>query len=215
MAIAGTGLTQEAAVLRQVAIAQQSGNSSDRPTPEAVVAAMVALEKGCRKGRGAIALADLLGEWRLTFVTGTKKTRQRAGKAIGAGRYLPGIPRITITYERETDEQDGAQGSGLGRAVNRIQLGALGVTVAGPIEAIANTPILAFDFTQWSVALGAWEVYCGELGGGVASDATFAERPLKERPFFNYFWVSETAIAARGKGGGLALWVKTETVLSP
>lgn len=190
--------------LTQTAIAYLQ-NRRDRPTPAEVVAAMVAVERS--RKRGAVTLPELLGTWRLAFVTGTTKTRQRAGKAIGAGRYLPPIPKITLAYH--VDSVDPSETSvSLGRAINTVAIGALKLTVTGPIEAIAGKRMLAFDFTRWSVAIGGWVVYRGEIGGGAASDATFADRPLKERPFFNYFWVSETAIAARGKGGGLALWVR-------
>lgn len=190
--------------LTQTAIAYLQ-NRRDRPTPAEVVAAMVAVERS--RKRGAVTLPELSGTWRLAFVTGTTKTRQRAGKAIGAGRYLPPIPKITLAYH--VDSVDPSETSvSLGRAINTVAIGALKLTVTGPIEAIAGKRMLAFDFTRWSVAIGGWVVYRGEIGGGAASDATFADRPLKERPFFNYFWVSETAIAARGKGGGLALWVR-------
>lgn len=190
--------------LTQTAIAYLQ-NRRDRPTPAEVVAAMVAVERS--RKHGAVTLPELLGTWRLAFVTGTTKTRQRAGKAIGAGRYLPPIPKITLAYH--VDSVDPSETSvSFGRAINTVAIGALKLTVTGPIEAIAGKRMLAFDFTRWSVAIGGWVVYRSEIGGGAASDATFADRPLKERPFFNYFWVSETAIAARGKGGGLALWVR-------
>ena len=34
----------------------------------------------------------------------------------------------------------------------------------------------------------------------------FIIKLLKEQAFFNYFYFSKNLIAARGKGGGLALW---------
>ncbi|MEM1426874.1 MAG: hypothetical protein AAGF75_10020 [Cyanobacteria bacterium P01_H01_bin.130] len=197
-------LGQPAAILQRVAIAQRSGNKRDRPTPEAVVEAMVALEKESKKAKQTVTLPELLGQWQLTFVTGTTKTRKKAGTAIGAGRYLPGIPNIAIAYEADPEHP----GTAMGRAVNRVTLGAIALTVTGPIEAIANRSVMAFDFTQWSIALGSWTAYRGSIGGGVASEAEFSQRSLRDRPFFNYFWVSNQAIAARGKGGGLALWVK-------
>ncbi len=184
--------------------------TADRPTPPEVVAAMRAIERS-HPGE-PVALADVLGTWRLAFVTGTKKARKRAGKAIGAGRYLAAIPKITLVYCADAGSDSGS--TSLGRAVNTVAIGALKLTVTGPIEAIAGKRILAFDFTRWSVTIGSWVVYRGEIGGGAASDATFADRPLKERPFFNYFWVSDTAIAARGKGGGLALWVRIDDEVS-
>ncbi|MEM9245347.1 MAG: hypothetical protein AAGA67_06355, partial [Cyanobacteria bacterium P01_F01_bin.153] len=137
-----------------------------------------------------------------------------AGTVIGAGRYLPGLVKITISYRADdtvdlsenTAKKDTAQNTG--RVVNQVKLGGLTFTVTGPIEAIIGRQSLAFDFTRWSVGLGSWVPFDGELGSGAAGDTNFTERPLKDRPFFNYFWTDEVAIAARGKGGGLALWIK-------
>ena len=37
----------------------------------------------------------------------------------------------------------------------------------------------------------------------------FYEQKLKEKAFFKYFLIKENVIAARGKGGGLALWCRS------
>ncbi|MGD1850384.1 MAG: hypothetical protein ACFCBU_07170 [Cyanophyceae cyanobacterium] len=207
------------ATLQQVAIAYDTKQLPRRPEPADIVESMTVLERGRRGERRELALEDVLGNWRLIFVTGTKKTRKKAGTVIGAGRYLPGLVKITISYraddtvdlnentaEQETEPKDTAQSTG--RVVNQVQLGGFAFTVTGPIEAIAGRQTYAFDFSRWSVALGSWIPFDGQLGSGDAGAATFTERPLKDRPFFNYFWTDDRAIAARGKGGGLALWIK-------
>ncbi|MEM6502223.1 MAG: hypothetical protein AAF685_10335 [Cyanobacteria bacterium P01_C01_bin.89] len=202
------------ATLRQVAIAYDTKKLSTRPDPAAIVESMTTLERGRRGERRELSLDDVLGDWRLIFVTGTQKTRKKAGTMIGAGRYLPGLVNITISYRAddtvnagENTAKDAEQNTG--RVVNQVKLGGLTFTVTGPIEAIAGRQTLAFDFTQWCVGLGSWMPFNGELGNGADGDVTFTERSLKDRPFFNYFWTDERAIAARGKGGGLALWIRT------
>jgi hypothetical protein len=37
----------------------------------------------------------------------------------------------------------------------------------------------------------------------------FGARAIGQLPFFVFLWAGERAIAARGRGGGLAMWVKT------
>ncbi|MGD1904288.1 MAG: hypothetical protein ACFB9N_18840 [Geitlerinemataceae cyanobacterium] len=203
--------TSAAELLTRAAVAYARGG--DRPAPPDVVEAMLTLERASKRDRGSNTLSQLLGTWRLAFVTGTQKTRKRAGKAIGAGRYLPVFPTIHIAYQA-ADAAESSENPGLGRAVNCVAIGSLALTVTGPIEAIAGKRIMAFDFTRWSVGLGSWTAWRGAIGGGADSEAGFADRPLSKRPFFNYFWVSETAIAARGKGGGLAMWVRDDAAKS-
>ena len=94
-----------------------------------------------------------------------------------------------------------------GTVYNSVRLGPLTLTVSGPIAYFPKQRILAFDFTHLSISMTDVEVYAGDMRGGQAGSQAFHDLPLKERPFFTYFYVTETAIAARGKGGGLALWV--------
>jgi len=39
-------------------------------------------------------------------------------------------------------------------------------------------------------------------------EMNFYDQPIAKLPFFAFFLVTEDFIAARGRGGGLALWVK-------
>ncbi|MEL6333127.1 MAG: hypothetical protein AAFQ76_11110, partial [Cyanobacteria bacterium J06626_26] len=58
-------------------------------------------------------------------------------------------------------------------------------------------------------ALGKWTLYQGRIKPEEA-DQEFYQQPLKEQAFFKYFWVTDQGIAARGKGGGLALWCRED-----
>jgi len=49
-------------------------------------------------------------------------------------------------------------------------------------------------------------VYSGEFRGG--KEKEIYDQPIAKLPFFAFFLVTEDFIAARGRGGGLALWVK-------
>lgn len=72
------------------AIATLTQAVSDTPPPaETVVNALLATEKAARQDKPSYCFDSLVGTWQLRFIMGTKKTRQRAGVVLGAGRYLP------------------------------------------------------------------------------------------------------------------------------
>ncbi|NJL85220.1 MAG: hypothetical protein HC886_03360 [Leptolyngbyaceae cyanobacterium SM1_1_3] len=173
------------------------------PPAETVVAELLAAEKSAKSTQ--VTYAELCGTWRLGFVTGTQKTRQRAGIALGAGRFLPRWLVITITYEAAESarlaESDRAQ------VQNRVQCGPLVLTVSGPTCFWPQQRILAFDFTRMTVRLSQLTLYSGFIRQGQRREAEFEQRSLKTQAFFKYFLVRSDCIAARGRGGGLALWV--------
>ncbi len=51
-------------------------------------------------------------------------------------------------------------------------------------------------------------IYSGGFRGGKSGAVNFSTQSIAKLPFFAFFLVSEGFIAARGRGGGLALWVK-------
>ena len=188
-------MSESAAVLEQAAAAQRSVG---RPDAKDLVAALQATEKLPKSG---YALTDLVGTWRLCFITGTKKTRQKAGVALGAGRYLPKLIRIQLTYQVADDDQ--------GLVQNSVELGQLKLELSGPLKFWSKSRCLAFDFTKIQLAIGSLTLYQGRIKPETA-DQDFYQQPLKKQAFFKYFWVTEQGIAARGRGGGLALWYRGE-----
>jgi hypothetical protein len=94
---------------------------------------------------------------------------------------------------------------------NEVQLGLLTLTLTGPTVFYRNRNILAFDFTRLQLQLAGQVMYAGMIRGGAARDAAFYDLSLKEQAFFNFFWCDPQGIAARGKGGGLALWRRENT----
>ncbi|MGD1906348.1 MAG: hypothetical protein ACFB0C_10185 [Leptolyngbyaceae cyanobacterium] len=181
-----------------LAFVQGQGKAPAAPT---VVDALLAMEKQAKKEK-RLSYEQLLGTWRLGFITGTVKTRQRAGTVLGAGRFLPKFVGIRLKYEAT----DGT--AGIGTVENSVTLGALRLQLTGPTRFWPQTNSLAFDFTQLEIRLGGLRLYSGELRGGAARSAAFQTETLKDQAFFTYFWATEQGIAARGRGGGLALWVR-------
>ena len=174
-----------------------------KPEAAAVVAALVAAEKTAKSAKRLYSLADLAGTWQLGFITGTRKARQQAGVALGAGRFLPRFLDIRIAYSQAED------GSDRGSVRNSVRIGPLELALTGPIEFHPKTNILAFDFTHLTVSMTDVELYAGTVRGGNERAVSFYDLPLKDRAFFTYFAIGDRFIAARGKGGGLALWTKT------
>lgn len=181
----------------------------DRPTPETLITELLALEKIAKKERRVYPLEQLIGTWQLTFITGTKKAQKQAGKTLGKGRYLPSFVKVAIAYTKDSDHDPTAAWQ-KGTTINSVQVGLLNLTVSGPIKFHAKKRLLAFDFLQLKIKLGGLQLYSGNLRGGSEAAKTFHETPISKQPFFSYFYVSDNVIAARGRGGGVALWTKTK-----
>ncbi|MFW6359618.1 MAG: hypothetical protein ACOC0N_10470 [Chroococcales cyanobacterium] len=182
--------------------------ASENPPPsQTVVNALLAAEKAARQDKPTYPFDSLVGTWRLRFITGTKKTRQRAGVVLGAGRYLPRWVKISLSYSRQEKSIPDANVES-GRVENSVQLGGLKMTLTGPVKFLFGKNLLAFDFTSIQVQLFGMKVYQGSLRGGKEAEEKFYSDRIAQQAFFSYFWVTETAIAARGRGGGLALWTK-------
>jgi len=182
------------------AIAFLTTPSANPPKPEAVVEALLSAEKTGKQTKKRYRYSQLLGTWRLGFITGTKRSRQRAGVVLGAGRFLPKWVKIQLSYSQSEANQE------QGTVINSVQLGSLQLVVTGPTQFFTKTNILAFDFTRMNLSLFGLTLYDGYIRGGEEREASFYDKLLKEKAFFTYFLVENGAIAARGRGGGLALW---------
>ncbi len=186
----------------------------EAPAPGDVVAALVAAEKQSKRLKQQSTqrydYEQLLGVWRLGFVSGTKKVRPRAGakavKKLGNGRFTPRWAKFEITYRAHEEARE--QGSDVGIIENAVTLGPLSLRLKGPNRFWAKTNSLGFDFTGLQAQVGALNLYKGAIRGGAKQDALFQAQTLKDYAFFTFFIVNPNYIAARGKGGGLALWVK-------
>ncbi|NEO89261.1 MAG: hypothetical protein F6K56_02975 [Moorea sp. SIO3G5] len=172
------------------------------PTSSAVVEALLQAETTAKRTKVSHAYSQLIGNWRLGFITGTKRSRQRAGVILGSGRFLPKWIKIHLSYSPSESSQD------QGTVQNAVQLGPIQIVLTGPTKFYPKTNILAFDFSQIRISLSGLTLYQGYIKGGQDRETRFYEQPLKEQAFFTYFLVENRCIAARGRGGGLAVWTK-------
>jgi hypothetical protein len=178
--------------------------SAKPPASEAVVEALLMAEKAAKKTKLHHTYSQLLGTWKLGFITGTKRSRQRAGVILGAGRFLPKWVKIQLSYWRSESSQE------QGNVQNSVELGPLQLVLTGPTQFWPKTNMLAFDFTRIRVSLSRLKLYEGYIRGGQDREVRFYEQGVKHQAFFTYFLVQDICIAARGRGGGLALWTRVK-----
>ncbi|MEO0458951.1 MAG: hypothetical protein AAF152_20545 [Cyanobacteria bacterium P01_A01_bin.114] len=175
-------------------------NAVKAPDKNHVAEALLAAEKQAKRDKVRYRYEQLLGTWQLGFITGTVKTRKKAGTVMGAGRFIPSFLNIQLAYEAQEP------GSDMGTVKNSVSLGPLQLQLTGPTQFWPKTNSLAFDFTQLEVRLRGLKLYAGPVRGGADREANFQQQTLKDQAFFTYFLVNESCLAARGRGGGLAIW---------
>ncbi|MGD1808739.1 hypothetical protein ACP6PL_25330 [Dapis sp. BLCC M126] len=185
-------------------------NSANKPSPDSVVSALIEIEKQSKKENKTYKIEQLSGNWQLCFITGTKKTRKRAGIVLGAGRYLPKLVKITLSYFSPTDNSEIYEQLEIGMVENNVEFSGLKLSLSGPTKFLDKKNILAFDFTKITVKLFGVKLYSGYIRGGKESEDKFVTESVGNQAFFAYFLIQEKFIAARGRGGGLAIWGKLE-----
>ncbi|MCU0533355.1 MAG: hypothetical protein MUD14_05615 [Hydrococcus sp. Prado102] len=182
-------------------------NLSPKPSPDDLVNALLCVEKNSKRDKKSYSLEQLVGTWQLCFITGTKKTRERAGIVLGSGRYLSSWVKIYLSYS--CDRENGSLETPSyesGTVENLVELGSLKLALSGPVKFLSPKNILAFDFTRMTVRLFGIQLYQGYIRGGKTSEEKFYAERVSKQAFFAYFFVGNRCIAARGRGGGLALW---------
>jgi hypothetical protein len=179
--------SDSAAILNRVA-------TVDRPSPTEVIEALLSTEKALKKTPVDIPLAAIEGTWRLQFASGAKKTKR--GLKLGKGYYWPSWVYAAISFEAT------------GKIQNQLRLGGIEIRFTGPCRAHDKQNIMVFDFTQLQVLIGEKVIYSRSINKYPVEE--FGARSIGKLPFFVFLYAGEKAMAARGRGGGLAVWVKTQ-----
>lgn len=184
-------------VLEQAAAAFQDSQVS-RPQADQVVEALLQAEKMAKQTAIEYSFSQLEGQWRLCFATGTRKIRQ-GGIKLKKGYYVPKIAKAQISFDAKAE-----------RIGNLAQFGVLTLKFSGPARYQTKKNLLAFEFTQLQVCLGEKPIFSQAVRGGMEKEQAFEATPIAKLPFFAFFIISDRFIAARGRGGGLALWIKSD-----
>lgn len=194
--------------LLQRATMPLKNHTNSLPDSPQIVEALLEAEKMSKKQKISCSFQKLLGTWQLRFITGTKKTRAKAGIVLGSGRYLPKFIKICLTYSDRLLAKP-PQDAQAGTVENLVALGGFKLVLTGPIKFLPQKNILVFDFTRLNVKLFGLKLYQGYIRGGEIKEQEFYTEKVGRQAFFAYFLIQDNFIAARGKGGGLALWNKS------
>ncbi|MBD2446941.1 hypothetical protein H6G76_07135 [Nostoc sp. FACHB-152] len=183
----------------------QAGKDSDRPSATVVVDALLQAEKTAKQQRLTYNFDSLVGKWRLCFATGTRKAKQRGGIILGKGFYWP---KFTPTYITFTGKTLINETSAKAEISNQVQLGPVLLKLTGPAKYLGKKNLLAFDFTHIQFSLFGRTIYNKPIRNSKTQIEDFDNQPIGKLPFFAFFLATENLIAARGRGGGLALWIR-------
>ncbi|MFN9932631.1 MAG: hypothetical protein ACK55R_06700 [Cyanobacteriota bacterium] len=151
-------------------------------------AALLALERQVRQGGSGLDRDRLAGVWRLQQVWPRRGTRP----TNFAAALLRGLEATLEIHPAAAERL---------ALVNRVRLGPLELRFEGEGDLQGRRPLLSFGFARLQLRLG---------------ERVLIERPLpdpepRRRPFFALIGTGSLPagtrwLAARGRGGGLALW---------
>lgn len=198
-------------------LSQAAEANGQKPPASQVVQALLDAERAAKHPRPSLGIGALLGRWQLRF-TAPNKPAYKAGVPTGKGFYWPMLFPGTIAFSRPTPsaEADAAAagslppGSPTDDALtieNQIQLGPLALRFSGPAKFLSKQNLLAFDFVCVQLLIGRLCLLKLPIKGRTEAE-DFAATPIAKLPFFAFFAATDQYLAARGRGGGLALWMK-------
>lgn len=179
-----------------------SPSSSPRRAGRDIVEALLTLEKAAKQQRSRYTIESLIGDWRLAFATSGKI---RPSDRRRSGFYWPKVTPARISFHPNSDTEE--PNSPPLCIQNSIRLGQLELILSGFARYLEPKNLLAFDFTQLQVQVFGKTVYQGKFPSPTTAE-NFAAQPIGKLAFFSFFMARDRWIAARGKGGGLAIWVK-------
>lgn len=184
----------------------------EKPDSHLVAETLIRCEHHAKKNKENHHFESLVGTWRLCWVSGTQKLRKQAGVFMGSGLYIPGFVNIKIIYSQYPNSRLLINPPPEIDAViiqNCVHFNGLNLTLTGPTKFIDKNNILAFDFTHLTAKLWGLNLYEGKMPGTPSNTEQFYQDSIKKQAFFAFFVITPNLIAARGRGGGVALWAKT------
>jgi hypothetical protein len=162
----------------------------------------------CEKSKFNVTGDMLNGEWELVYTTGTNKNKANVNRN-GDGTYFPikAVQSFDIKNERIR---------------NGVYVGPIKFFFDGPFIWRQNLKMLEFTFTKCSVGVfsfvkcfdiddGKWDAVKAteekttEGQGKITKSSNTSSKP-GANPFFKFVYADEKCVAARGRGGGLAMW---------
>lgn len=181
---------------------------SQKEDLESIMLALLQLEKQAKREKLHLPCTHLIGRWRLVFIGKKQSPNATIDRLKGSGKTLPSWFNIQLIYQGLDSHNEPQLDQGFIR--NRVEIGGLVLELSGPWMYYSTSRIMAFDFLYLKIELLGRSLFSIPVRGGKNAEDQFWDQPLKEKAFFKYFEVTPHAIAARGKGGGIALWTKVD-----
>ncbi|MFO0137446.1 MAG: hypothetical protein ACK535_05410 [Cyanobacteriota bacterium] len=171
------------------------------PLPDS--AELLKLERGSRRQGTGLVAADLIGIWRLQRVwprQGGEPSGPSSALLRGLGARLEINATEVPSAALDTPRPGSARALGLGEGglglVNAVRLGPLELRFEGRARLAGSRPLLWFGFDQLQL----------RFGNQVVLQRSLPPAAAKRQPFFALIGKGPGWLAARGRGGGLALW---------
>jgi hypothetical protein len=171
------------------------------PLPDS--AELLKLERGSRRQGTGLVAADLIGIWRLQLVwprQGGEPSGPSSALLRGLGARLEINATEVPSAALDTPRPGSASAPGLGEGglglVNAVRLGPLELRFEGRARLAGSRPLLWFGFDQLQL----------RFGNQVVLQRSLPPAAAQRQPFFALIGKGPGWLAARGRGGGLALW---------
>ena len=148
------------------------------------------LEKNSQKNGSGIIYEELLGLWKFKYVWGKSNEIKNIPSSI--------LQILSASLELKSKNKEDQLNFEI---KNSINFGLLNITFKGNAELKGPRPLLTFYFEELKISISNFPIFKNEL-----------KKPEdKKMPFFSLIGISikDKWLCARGRGGGLAIWVKS------
>jgi hypothetical protein len=149
------------------------------------------LEKNSQKNGSGVVYEELLGVWKFKYVWGKESDEI---KNISSSILQVLSARLELKSKNKEDQINY-------EIKNSINFGLFNITFMGSAELKGLRPLLAFHFEELKISISNFQIFNKE----------FKKPEDKKIPFFSLVGIStkDNWLCARGRGGGLAIWVKS------
>jgi len=149
------------------------------------------LEKNSQKNGSGILYEELLGIWKFQYVWGKESDEI---KNIPSSILQVLSARLELKRKNKEDQLNF-------EIKNSINFGLLNIIFTGSAELKGLRPLLAFYFEELKISIVNFPIFYKE----------FKKPEDKKMPFFSLIGIStkDKWMCARGRGGGLAIWIKS------
>ena len=149
------------------------------------------LEKNSQKNGSGIIYEELLGNWKFKYVWG-----KESDEINNISSSILQVLSASLELKSKNKEDQ------LNYEIkNSINFGLLKIIFVGNAELKGLRPLLTFYFEELKISISNFPIFKNEL-----------KKPEdKKMPFFSLIGISikDKWLCARGRGGGLAIWVKS------